>query len=517
MSIYKPDYEDHARQIVEFEKEYSFEEKPDGSVVMKHNGSSAAGVLELVVGKCYAYTERQSTGSPKTYHAILTNIEYKDKKFFSVTVDVYDDTESLHKTNVYVYNPVRLPERTTRFRIKRNTVLKTMEFWKTLTLDESFPKKQHSEIEFFRNAHQYLKPNKTGKSCSIREKNKTLKDRFRKLDRLKKHTKRPLLRVREEHGLVTVYSFPTNKLHVKEFEFRKGDILEQEVADKSWKTLTVLDVLADRVTLQADGREHDVFYDEDWSTIRKPGMSPRSARGASIRLKSTPLQVNDEVECDGNVKGTVYEITDTLNGKLIRVRLPNKIEFLNPTNCKKIVAPTPTPNKTPTPTPTKTPTPIPHKEVKFTEEDNEIMRELMGSYPLHNQEEIKKIYSLLRKYCDLKNVKGMNKNIGKNHCSREWIKTKMMKLFKLYIPHMPTTSPYPTVLPVNTETILEEILGEEEYNQMLNTFGSDDDDSDKGPIPKEGAPKGFRFDEVDGGGRRNRRTRRRRLHTSSLR
>ena len=337
MSIHKNKY--HARNLVEFDKEYSFTEKSDGSVVMKHNGA----VLDLVVGKCYAYTERQSTGATKSYHAFLTNIEFKDKKFFSITVDVYNNssTESLHKSNVYVYNPIRLPERATRFRIKQNTVSKTIEFWKTLTLDESFPKKQHSDIEFFRNAHHYLKPNKTGKSCSIREKNKTLKDRFRKLDRLKKHNKRPLLR--EEHGLVTVYSFPTNKLHVKEFEFRKGDILEQEVADKVWKTLTVLDVLADRVTLQADGREHDVFYDDDWSTIRKPETTPRSETGDSIRLKSMPtmLQVNDEVECDDNVKGTVYEITNTKNGNLIRVRAPT-IEYRNAQNCKKIVAPTPT-------------------------------------------------------------------------------------------------------------------------------------------------------------------------------
>lgn len=147
MSIYKQDVKDHVRQIDDFGKEYSFTENPDGSVVMKHNGGAA---LDLVVGKCYAYTERRSTGSPKTYHAFLTNIEFKDKKFFSITVDVYtSSTESLHKSNVYVYNPIRLPERTTRFHIKRDTVSKTIEFWKTLTLDESFPREQHSEIEFF--------------------------------------------------------------------------------------------------------------------------------------------------------------------------------------------------------------------------------------------------------------------------------------------------------------------------------------------------------------------------------
>jgi hypothetical protein len=116
--------------------------------------------------------------------------------------------------------------------------------------------------------------------------------------------------------------------------------------------------------------------------------------------------------------------------------------------------------------------------------------------------DIRKIFNYLERYCEIINGGKVPIRIYKSSdkCSVFWMKGKILMFFLNY------GRVYKGMTPLQ---IIEKILGREEYESVLNTYFSEPNDEDfTEPIDKMTEVKST-MEEVDGGARTKRKTKRR--------
>jgi hypothetical protein len=138
---------------------------------------------ELHIGQMYKCEIPEKNGVK--YTVILKNIEFKNKKFFSVTVDLISDSGIEH--DVYFYNLLRLNERKQRFPLHKSTTQNNIDFWKTLLPIDLESTRNYTESLYLRNAVSRTRKQKPEKECirNINKTGKNYKDLFDQLDKLK--------------------------------------------------------------------------------------------------------------------------------------------------------------------------------------------------------------------------------------------------------------------------------------------------------------------------------------------
>jgi hypothetical protein len=180
--------------------------------------------LALKIGDTY-----ECTINHEKYGVLLTNIEFKDipKKFkdelfFSITVDFYHG-DTLYKPNVYMYDPSRLDERETRFKLNFSTKNNHEQFWRTLKAAD-LGKQHHTEVSFLKDVIRQGHPSKVCmyQLALVREQNKDL---FATLDRLKANLTYPFIKVVISGTLLSVYSIQKNMPMSVGMTVRVGDII----------------------------------------------------------------------------------------------------------------------------------------------------------------------------------------------------------------------------------------------------------------------------------------------------
>jgi len=116
--------------------------------------------------------------------------------------------------------------------------------------------------------------------------------------------------------------------------------------------------------------------------------------------------------------------------------------------------------------------------------------------------DIRKIFNYLERYCEIINGGKIPIRIYKSSdkCSVFWMKGKILMFFLNY------GRVYKGMTPLQ---IIEKILGREEYESVLNTYFSESNEEDfTEPIDKMTEVKST-MEEVDGGARTKRKTKRR--------
>jgi hypothetical protein len=130
---------------------------------------------------------------------------------------------------------------------------------------------------------------------------------------------------------------------------------------------------------------------------------------------------------------------------------------------------------------------------------SDVISMLSRKYPEISRPEIKRIYHYVQRYCEIKNGNQMipftrfTSRDNASSCSIFWIKNKLTLFFDEH------KNDYNAMTPLQ---ILEKIVGEEEYNSVLNAFAVELNDEDI--ILGESENTNFKFEEVDGGTRRTR-------------
>jgi len=222
--------------IQDFIQKFQFEvvrtdKNVDRQVLLNHKAGAS---IPLRLGELYT-CRTSSKGKPTDYTAFLTNIEFRDKKFFSICVDIYLN-DAIYKPDVYFYNLNFIQSRERRFPLKKTTVATHVAFWSSLRPAASLPT-HHSDIAFFRAAvNKSRKP--LSKECliNIRRTRHRSRRKFAEWDALKnkqlqKKAKelggdpRCTIRVTEDTGKVVVYGIERNAPMVVLKEIKVGDSL----------------------------------------------------------------------------------------------------------------------------------------------------------------------------------------------------------------------------------------------------------------------------------------------------
>jgi hypothetical protein len=250
------------RKIDEFVRNYQFKLK-DNKHVSLHNLARRTWV-DLNVGQLYL--SEISYKKPTKYVAVLTDVEFKKKLFFSVTVDLYTMDNRLFKSGVYFYNPPTIFDRASRFPLHQDTISNNVAFWSTLELasDQAIP--HHSYIEFLR-----LTMKNKGKECrlNIRETQKKSKDVFSKLDAVKNRKNMPTIRMEHESSTaLAVYGIQKNQPMQKLMQIKTGDTLLTKVqmnGSEQEHEVAVVSITETHIRVQWEVKEGGLTYTQDIS------------------------------------------------------------------------------------------------------------------------------------------------------------------------------------------------------------------------------------------------------------
>jgi hypothetical protein len=192
----------------EFLKEYTFvNTKAEATLV---HGPE---VVPLRIGETY-----RCKVDDVTYNVLIVNLEFKDKKFFSINVDLYSDRETLMKSDVYFYNVASLALRAARFPLQANTVANHVQFWRTLAPYEF--QQHHTKVQFLRSLAATA-----GKQCRLQL--AKVRDRVVALDHIKRNIALPALRVAREDEAIVGYLLQKNQPMVVAWKLHTGDKVRQ--------------------------------------------------------------------------------------------------------------------------------------------------------------------------------------------------------------------------------------------------------------------------------------------------
>jgi len=264
-----------SNEIDEFTRHYAFEVK--GKMVRVRNLERNTSV-ELALGQTYTC----EIGSGAAYRAFLTNIEFKNKLFFSVTVDLYSK-DVLFKSDVYFYNPPVIFDRSSRFPLHVDTISNNVAFWSTLEHAADLPT-HHSDVQFWRMALEKT-ASSDSKDCrlNIRETRKKSGDMFTKLDAMKNKKNLPTIRMENANNeAITIYGIQKNKPMEKLLQLHRGDRIltkfntsygEQELV------VTVIEITRTSLVIEWDVKEgglkrrHEIYVnnykDPFWQNLIK--------------------------------------------------------------------------------------------------------------------------------------------------------------------------------------------------------------------------------------------------------
>lgn len=219
--------------------------------------------FQLQVGETY-----ECTINRVKYELILMNVEFKDGRFFSISVDLYHN-DALYKANVYMYDPARLQERTSRFQKNKDTENNHHQFWTTLRPTEMA--QQHTEVSFLRDV---IQQGAASKVCMyqlalVLQENKEL---FASLDKLKAGIKYPYFKVVPSDDLkaVDVYSIQKNRPMQRLIQVKVGHDLSNGTKIVAINPTEVI------VSNHRDGEKRSVSFTDMsfWSTIKSSSPSP---------------------------------------------------------------------------------------------------------------------------------------------------------------------------------------------------------------------------------------------------
>jgi hypothetical protein len=253
--------EDDVKKVDEFVAKFSFDVKDKNNVVLR---GGPQGDVNLAMGEtyhCRIFNKRSNASLD--FGVFLTNIEFRRKTFFSITVDIYLN-DNLYRPNVYFYNLAIIQDRAPRFELNKDTISNNFDFWTTLQPAELL--QHHSDVEFFRiavsKAHGEL-----SKDCraNIRNVRKTEKPLFAKLDNVKKGLP-PSIRMQYKDGKVVVYGVKKNRPLRRLLEIGVNDRIESVFSEQDVVPFTVVAMDAEKMTVRgavkSGGVEglHDVFY-----------------------------------------------------------------------------------------------------------------------------------------------------------------------------------------------------------------------------------------------------------------
>lgn len=274
--------------VDDFVRRFAFEAK--GKMVSVRNLKLQTEAVDLKLGQLYTCEIDKVK-----YQAFLTNIEFKNKMFFSVTVDLYKQgkIDALFKSNVYFYNPPVIFDRASRFPLHKDTISNNVAFWSTLEhANDHDLISQHSEVQFLRMA---LQNSPDSKDCrmNIRETRKKSQTVFSKLDAIK--NKRTLPTIRMESTItgsdktVTIYGIQKNKPMEKLLQLHRGDQIKTKFNhDGPEYIATVLDItrfsLVVEWEVKTEGlkRNREIFFkkftDPFWKNLKK--LSEQSKSGS---------------------------------------------------------------------------------------------------------------------------------------------------------------------------------------------------------------------------------------------
>jgi hypothetical protein len=245
-------------------KEVHFEPEDDDDD--DAGSSSRRGGFPLQVGETYECTIHQVK-----YELVLTNIEFKDRRFFSISVDFYQN-DALYKPNVYMYDPKRLQERTTRFLLNKDTERNHHQFWSTLRPVEMG--QHHTEVSFLRDV---IQQGAASKVCMYQvalllQENKDL---LATLDKLKSGITYPYFKVvpSEDFKELDVYSIQKNRPMRRVVHAKVGERLSNG---------TKIDGIASTEVILSDdnGKKSTVPFTEMsfWSTIGSSSPSSKKSK-----------------------------------------------------------------------------------------------------------------------------------------------------------------------------------------------------------------------------------------------
>lgn len=202
----------------EFLKDYTFTKRNNAEVMLVQRHGAK---VSLKVGNTYVCRV-----NAVDYGVLLVNLEFKEKAFFSINVDLFV-RETLFQPDVYFYNLATISERGTRFPLQVDTITNNIEFWKTLTPQEF--QHQHTEVQFLRAT------SKSGKQCRLEMAKMRDREEGALLDEIKNKTLLPTVRVVREGEVVVGYAIRKNYPLQKLWELRRLD----EVYHKNDQTTTI--------------------------------------------------------------------------------------------------------------------------------------------------------------------------------------------------------------------------------------------------------------------------------------
>ena len=243
--------------IDDFVQNYAFEVN-DTKHVRLQDLRNHKTLVPLNIGQVYSFV----IGN-RQYLALLTNIEFKQKVFFSVTVDVYLNDDQLFKPDVYFYNPPIIFERALRFPLHKDTISNNVAFWSTLT--ESNLGTHHSDVEFLRMVLKNTQSNHS-KECrlNIRKTRRKYKDLFSKLDTVKSRKQMlfPTIRMEKQKNedRVVIYGIQKNLPMRPLLQLEIGDEIRTQYKSNPNQSMTVVEITEKNMIVEYSLKTGGVKY-----------------------------------------------------------------------------------------------------------------------------------------------------------------------------------------------------------------------------------------------------------------
>lgn len=314
-----------SKLVDEFVQRYTFDVK-NKTVSVRNLDRNPTPPVDLKLGQLYRCEIAKTV-----YLALLTNVEFKNKLFFSVTVDLYaKEGGALFKPDVYFYNPPVIFDRASRFPLHKDTISNNVAFWSSLqTADESDLPAHHSEVQFLRMALENT-ASLNSKDCrrNIHETRKKNQEVLTQLDAAK--NKKPLPSIRMENTnneTVTIYGMQKNKGMKQLLKLKRGDQVQTQFNTNygvQELVVTVVDITSSSVVIEwavKEGglkRSHEIalnhYEDPFWQNLVKLEQRKKTPQTTNLtKSRKTPSKKADPATTTPEKKDT--SVVDFLSRK----------------------------------------------------------------------------------------------------------------------------------------------------------------------------------------------------------